>query len=224
LSPARAEEPDAGAAPVWPQPQPSPEPPHRARRPLLRLERFGRVNQLDLAVRALPVRRPDAAGLSTVPSPSEAFDGATVRRSNALTGWSYGRDLRFRELVDTGTGPLGVLRAGGLAVAMATWDLVRRTLPSPGQGPGEGTLRRGRFVVEIEADTTSGARYLTRFAARLDPGYAATAVMLGESALALALDRLPDRAGVLTPATALGQALVDRLRAREFTVDCRRVG
>ena len=38
--------------------------------------------------------------------------------------------------------------------------------------------------------------------------------MLGESALALALDGdLPDRAGVLTPATALGDALVDRLRA-----------
>jgi short subunit dehydrogenase-like uncharacterized protein len=54
-----------------------------------------------------------------------------------------------------------------------------------------------------------------------DPGYAATAVMLGEAALALALDgaALPDRAGSLTPATALGDALVDRLRARGFRLD-----
>ena len=39
--------------------------------------------------------------------------------------------------------------------------------------------------------------------------------MLGESALALALnaERLPDAAGVLTPATALGGVLADRLRA-----------
>jgi short subunit dehydrogenase-like uncharacterized protein len=39
--------------------------------------------------------------------------------------------------------------------------------------------------------------------------------MLGQSALALALDsdRLPDRAGSLTPATALGEVLVERLRA-----------
>jgi short subunit dehydrogenase-like uncharacterized protein len=39
--------------------------------------------------------------------------------------------------------------------------------------------------------------------------------MLGQSGLALALDgeRLPDRAGSLTPATALGTVLVDRLRA-----------
>jgi len=40
----------------------------------------------------------------------------------------------------------------------------------------------------------------------------------------IALDDLPDRAGVLTPATALGEALIARLRARDFTVSCRRVG
>ena len=44
--------------------------------------------------------------------------------------------------------------------------------------------------------------------------------MLGESALALALDgeRLPERAGVLTPATAMGDVLVDRLRAAGHTL------
>ena len=47
-----------------------------------------------------------------------------------------------------------------------------------------------------------------------DPGYAATAVMLAESGLCLAVDgdRLPVRSGSLTPATALGHALVERLR------------
>ena len=71
--------------------------------------------------------------------------------------------------------------------------------------------------------TTSGRRYLATVAAKGDPGYAATAVMLGESALCLALDgeKLPPAAGVLTPATAMGGALVERLRARDFvlTVD-----
>ena len=39
--------------------------------------------------------------------------------------------------------------------------------------------------------------------------------MFGESALCLALDRdrLPERFGVLTPATAMGGVLVERLRA-----------
>jgi len=45
--------------------------------------------------------------------------------------------------------------------------------------------------------------------------------MLGESALCLALDEgdLPDRAGVLTPATAMGSALLARLRRAGFTFD-----
>ena len=60
--------------------------------------------------------------------------------------------------------------------------------------------------MEIHTTTSTGARYVSRVAAKGDPGYKATAVMMGESALCLALDRerLPERAGVLTPATAWG--------------------
>ena len=54
--------------------------------------------------------------------------------------------------------------------------------------------------------------------AKGDPGYAATAVMLGESALALAFGPRHSEGGVLTPATALGDVLVDRLRAAGFTI------
>ncbi len=76
----------------------------------------------------------------------------------------------------------------------------------------------------IRARTSTGAAYLTRVGADRDPGYSGTAVMLGESALALALDgdRLPAMAGVLTPATALGRVLVDRLVAQGFTFSCAR--
>ena len=50
--------------------------------------------------------------------------------------------------------------------------------------------------------------------------------MLGESALALALDGdiLPDRAGVLTPATGIGLRLGDRLRAAGQTFKATRAG
>jgi short subunit dehydrogenase-like uncharacterized protein len=49
--------------------------------------------------------------------------------------------------------------------------------------------------------------------------------MLGQSALCLALDRdaLPDRAGVLTPATAMGTALADRLRSAGHTLATERI-
>ena len=79
--------------------------------------------------------------------------------------------------------------------------------------------------MEVRARTTTGARYRTVVAAQGDPGYAATSVMLGESALALALDehRLPDGGGVLTPATALGDVLADRLIAAGFEITTERL-
>ena len=56
-------------------------------------------------------------------------------------------------------------------------------------------------------------------------GSGRSGLMLGESALCVAMDhnRLPDRAGVLTPATGLGIALVDRLRAAGQTLTAERV-
>ena len=73
--------------------------------------------------------------------------------------------------------------------------------------------------------TTTGAHYTSRVKAKGDPGYRATAVMLGESALSLALggDALPDAAGVLTPATALGDVLVARLRDAGMEISARKL-
>jgi short subunit dehydrogenase-like uncharacterized protein len=53
----------------------------------------------------------------------------------------------------------------------------------------------------------------------------ATSVMLGETALCLALDtdNLPDYAGVLTPATAMGAALAGRLRSAGHTLGARQI-
>jgi len=47
-----------------------------------------------------------------------------------------------------------------------------------------------------------------------DPGYGETSKMLAESAMCLALDRasLPARGGVLTPAEAMGDVLLERLQ------------
>jgi short subunit dehydrogenase-like uncharacterized protein len=57
--------------------------------------------------------------------------------------------------------------------------------------------------------------------AKGDPGYKATAVMLAESALSLALHRdvLPNRTGVLTPAAAIGDVLIERLESAGFVLE-----
>jgi short subunit dehydrogenase-like uncharacterized protein len=154
-----------------------------------------------------------------------------VRRSNALRGWEYGRRLRYREVMGFGNGPLAPALAGAATVGLGalvaglqfgpTEALLDRLLPSPGEGPSERNRERGHFRLETHARTSAGRHYVCRIAADGDPGYKATSVMFGESALALAFDgeRLPQRAGVLTPASALAGALVRRLRAAGHTYE-----
>lgn len=158
------------------------------------------------------------------------FNTRIVRRSNALQGHAYGRRFRYREVMAHGRGRRGQARAtlfsAGLGAAYALLGNPRtrpwfdRVAPKPGEGPDEAARRAGWFEMRVRSTTDSGRRYQSRVAAQGDPGYAATAVMLAQAALALALDgdRLPPAAGVLTPVTGLGTVLVDRLRARGFTM------
>ena len=174
-------------------------------------------------------------GRWTAPFVMASFNTRIVRRSNALTGWSYGRSLRYREVMGVGSSPAAPVLAAAVAAGTAallaglalapTRFLLDRVLPSPGEGPGERARDRGHFRTETTAGTTSGARYRTTIAAKGDPGYAATAVMLGEAALAMALDadRLPAAAGVLTPATGIGRLLADRLTHAGFFISVDRL-
>ncbi|MGY1915293.1 saccharopine dehydrogenase family protein [Blastococcus sp. SYSU DS0973] len=177
----------------------------------------------------LPTRTAD--GRWTAAFVMAPFNTRIVRRSNALQGWAYGRGMSYGEVMGCGRGPVGAVTAAGISAglvgavsAMAfppTRALLDRVLPAPGTGPGEAARQRGWFRMVVDAETEDGRRYRATAAGKGDPGYAATAVMLGESALALALDgdRLPDRAGSLTPATAMGEVLVERLRTAGHTYE-----
>ena len=185
--------------------------------------------------RYVPVERDQETGRWTGPFLMASFNTRIVRLSNTLTGWSYGRGFRYREQTDFGSSPVSPLLAGTMAVGLGgaaaglSWKPTRmvldRFLPKPGQGPSAERRAAGRFRFEIRTTTSTGAKYVTKVGADYDPGYDGTAVMFGQSALCLALDGdlLPDRAGVLTPATAMGDVLVDRLRAHGFTFDVERV-
>ncbi len=170
-------------------------------------------------------RRDAELGIWTGPFLMAGFNTRIVRRSNALQGWAYGRRFRYREVTGFGAGPAAPVLAGAVAAGTMALEaslgfgpsraLLGPVLPRPGQGPGEKTRRSGYFRIQVRARTSSGARYLAKVEAQGDPGYAATAVMLGESALCLALDRdrISVRGGILTPATAMGEPLAVRLRA-----------
>jgi short subunit dehydrogenase-like uncharacterized protein len=171
----------------------------------------------------------------TGPFAMAGINTRVVRRSNALRGWAYGRLFRYREVTGFGASPAAPLLAAAASTALKAAEaglafapsrtLLGRLLPAPGQGPGEKTRRTGYFRIQVHTRTSAGARYLATIAAQGDPGYAATSVMLGETALCLALDRdqLPGHVGVLTPATAMGAALADRLRSAGQTLATRQI-
>ena len=171
--------------------------------------------------------RDDRLGGWLAPFVMGSVNTRVVRRSNALQDHAYGRRFRYRELMLTGRGPLGGAKAAGVAGGIAgvfaglatpgARQLLDRVLPAPGEGPSESTREHGFFDIDIHTTTSSGERLRCEIRASGDPGYKATAVMLGESALCLALDDLPAAAGVLTPASAMGRVLADRLIAAGHT-------
>jgi saccharopine dehydrogenase (NAD+, L-glutamate forming) len=82
-------------------------------------------------------------------------------------------------------------------------------LRQAGEGPSEEQRERAWFKVRMVGDG-GGQRVICEVRGG-DPGYGETAKMLSESALCLAFDSLPERSGQLTPAVAMGEALIDRL-------------
>jgi short subunit dehydrogenase-like uncharacterized protein len=177
------------------------------------------------------IERAALAGGWVGPFAMSQLNTRVVRRSNALLGWRYGRRMRYREVMGFGGGVLAPVLAAGTAAGLGamlagmqfkpTEGLLSRVMPSPGEGPSESTREKGHFRIETHTRTSEGRRYVCRIAADGDPGYKATSVMLGQSALALALDgpRLPGGGGVLTPATAIGAALAERLRDAGHTYE-----
>ncbi len=160
------------------------------------------------------------------------YNTRCVRRSNALLGFVYGRRFRYQETLTHGStvaapaiaamfnaGIASASRFGGWYLRMLPPGLIERITPPPGTGHDEGS--RGHYKVETYTTTTDGRRYMATMSQRRDPGYAATAVMGGESALCLATDRerLSPLRGVLTPAAAMGDALLARLPAAGVAIN-----
>jgi short subunit dehydrogenase-like uncharacterized protein len=175
---------------------------------------------------------PELRGLWTGGYVMALYNTRCVRRSNALLGFGYGRRFRYQETITHGStvaapviaamfnaGIAGASRFGGWYLRMLPPGLVERLTPAPGIGHDEGS--RGHYKVETYTTTTDGRRYMATMSQRRDPGYAASAVMVGESALCLATDRerLSPSRGVLTPAAAMGDALLARLPAAGVTIN-----
>lgn len=171
---------------------------------------------------------PELSGLWTGGFLMAPYNTRIVRRSNALLDWVYGREFRYSESMSLGSSAIAPVASAIVSgVGSATFGLgsryfrllprrvLDRLVPKPGTGPSATARERGYYRIETYTTTTTGARYVARMEQRGDPGYKATSVLLGECGLALALDRdkLSDLCGVLTPAAAMGAALLARFPA-----------
>ncbi len=163
-----------------------------------------------------------------------AVDTKIVRRSNALLDHAYGRDFRYDEGVLCGTGASGFARATGTAagmpLAMGAMSVgpIRRfaagRLPQPGTGPSRASREAGYYDIRLLGihPTDPAANLSARVYGDRDPGYGSTSKMLAESAVCLALDPPVTGGGCLTPAAAMGSALLARLPVNagvSFTID-----
>lgn len=156
-----------------------------------------------------------------------------VRRSNALFNYAYGRHFSYTEELFMPGGRLGFVPGIGVALSMglglslfaipATRKLLATRIPAPGEGPSKAARERGKFALRflgrLEGD--EAPTIAARVTGRGDPGYLATSRMLAQSAICLACDpvQLGFEGGVLTPATAMGMRLVERLRKAEMTFE-----
>ncbi|RAW45511.1 oxidoreductase [Halorubrum sp. 48-1-W] len=193
-------------------------------------ERHGGDPGAQTTVRTDPLR-----STWTAPSPMAQVNERVIRRSNALRGYPWDREFECTEVVPTGGGIGGLVRAGAIAAgtraATAAMKfgptregLSRFVFPDPGEGPTRERIEDGYFTVRVlgRGTATEGPFVVqSRIGADLDPGYGATARMVGEAAMCLVYGRIdsPVAGGILTPASGIGAPLADRLREAGFTID-----
>ena len=154
-----------------------------------------------------------------------AINTRIVHRSNALSGGAYGANFLYDEATMMGAGLKGRAAAtamtaglGGFVVAAALppsrWLLEKYVVPKPGEGPSATAQEKGFFDLRFIGRTDAGEIVRTKVTGDRDPGYGSTGKMLGEAAACLALEvpKSVRAGGFWTPATALGDLLVIRLR------------
>lgn len=155
----------------------------------------------------------------TSPFVMAAVNTRVVRRSHALLGLPWGEDFRYDEAV------LNRSRAEATAIALGTGagmlamglgpvrKVAAKLLPAPGDGPSRRQRENGYWEAFFHgvhpSDRSKDMRL--KVTGDMDPGYGSTAKMLGESAVCLALDKAATGGGFLTPASAMGSQLQQRL-------------
>ena len=163
----------------------------------------------------------------TGPFVMAAINSKVVRRSNALASLVYGADFSYDESLLVDNRRSGLLMAGGMSIGMAALAipplrrLISKRLPQPGEGPPVSERENGFFEFFVHAHHPTDSEKDVRICVKgkRDPGYGATSRMLAQAGLSLAFDDLDVEGGIWTPASALGNHLVNRLADVDITFE-----
>lgn len=170
----------------------------------------------------------------TCPFLMSGINTRIVRRTNAITGFSYGKNFNYNEMSSYNKGFNGFFNALMMLITLVALQIIIRSkllfivlkkmvLPKPGEGPSINKMRNGFFRMKIIGFTDLLTKIIVTINGDSDPGYSATAKMLTETAISMILneDKLPKAYGVLTPASGIGLVLIDRLKDKgiSFTVE-----
>ena len=114
-----------------------------------------------------------------------------VRRSNALSNYSYGKDFRYDEATLNGKGFKGKIKGILAAIPLIFMtakpksvlkSIANKLLPKPGEGPNEEQRENGFFNLRFYVTLEDGSSAMGKVTGDKDPGYGSTSKMLAESA------------------------------------------
>jgi len=148
-----------------------------------------------------------------------------VRRTNELMDYRYGDDFRYGEGICTGSGLKGWWRATKATFVLYLFLVffsigpirrrIQRTFPKPGEGISREERESSNYRIIFTAVPAGNARnpLQAEIQGNRDMGYGSSSRMIAETAVCLALD-LPTSdkpGGMWTPASCLGNRLIERL-------------
>lgn len=151
-----------------------------------------------------------AVGSWVGPFMMASINTKAVHRSNFLLGHPWGEGFQYDEMQMLDGPPKG--GAGG---GLGGFDFGPGGMPKPGEGPTKAERDAGFYDILFVAETADGRVLKAAVKGDADPGYGSTSKILAEAGLTLAaIPRSQTPGGCWTPASAMAEALVERLPAR----------
>jgi short subunit dehydrogenase-like uncharacterized protein len=131
-----------------------------------------------------------------------------IHRSNLLLKHQYGENFVYDEMMLTGPGDKGEATAKFVAEdkSMANDPM------QPGEGPTKEERETGFYDVLFVGSNANGETLMASVKGDKDPGYGSTSKMISESAICLLKNLDAASGGIWTPASAMGNLLIERLQ------------